>query len=295
MRSRRYLELFVQALIFYSIGTYFLELEFTNTEHSTGFLLWSERVVAALFTIEYFVRWVASRSLFYPLRLNALVDLVAILPFYIGFLVDLRALRLVRTLRVLRLLKLYRYSAAFQNIRNAFVRVRYEFGIIGFAVFTVGWVSSVAIYELERERQPEVFGHLSDAMWYVVVTLTTVGYGDKIPVTGAGRLVAVCTMVVGLGLFGTFVSLVGGAFLEEVRQKRPAPFSGQAQDDQPVPEQLQIMSLGNFDPEQVLRAIDDGALSSVRGLTHLEAVRLLAVACRTIQNDRSDPHQTCVP
>src|SRR2546421_4367292 len=102
---RRLLELFVQVLIFYSLLMYFLELEFTISERSVGFWLWSERIVATLFTIEYITRWVVSRSWLYPLRPMALVDLVAILPFYVGFFVDLRSLRLVRTLRVLRLFK----------------------------------------------------------------------------------------------------------------------------------------------------------------------------------------------
>jgi voltage-gated potassium channel len=280
-----YLELFVLLLIFYSIGVHFVELQFTDAEHSTGFFLWSERIVAALFTVEYLIRWIASRSLSYPLRLIALVDLAAILPFYLGFLVDLRALRLIRTLRILRMLKLYRYTAALQNIRNAFKRVRYEFGIIGFAVFTIGWIGAVAIYELERERQPEVFGRLSDALWYVVTTVTTVGYGDKVPVTAGGRIVAVCIMVAGLGLFGTFVSLIGSAFLEELRRSVQPQEKGEPANpglEVPVPDYLQAMTAGRFDPARVLKAIDEGALNGPRSLVHLESVRLLAVACRVL-------------
>src|SRR4051794_23382716 len=175
---QRHLELFIQALIFYSVGMHFFEIEFTDSQRSTGFFLWSERVVAAIFTVEYLVRWIASRSFFYPLRLLAIVDLVAILPFYIGFFVDLWSLRLIRTLRVLRLFKLTRHSRALQSILAAFHRIRYEFGVMAFAVFIVVWCSSIAIYELERERQPKLFGKMSDALWFVLTTVTTVGYGD---------------------------------------------------------------------------------------------------------------------
>lgn len=214
--SQRYAELFVLLLIAYSLVTYFIELEFTTlADHD--FFIWSERIVTVLFTLEYLIRWVASRSVTYPLRPMAIVDLVAILPFYVGFLVDLRALRLIRVLRIVRLFKLYRYTDALQAISNAFFRVRYEFAVVGFAVLTLGLICSVAIYELEKDAQPEVFAKFSDAIWYTLTTLTTVGYGDKVPITAGGRLVAVVLMIGGLGLFGTFVSLIGSAFIEEIR------------------------------------------------------------------------------
>ena len=213
----RYIELSLQVLILYSVGMHFVEIEYHESDHSQGFFLWSERIVAFLFTVEYLARWMTSRSWLYPFRPMAIVDLLAILPFYVGFFVDLRSLRLIRTLRVLRLFKLYRHNLALQNLLNAFRRIRYEFSIIGFALFVVIWCSSLAIHELEREAQPDVFGRMSDAVWYVLTTVTTVGYGDKIPMTGAGKVVAGCTMIAGLALFGTFVSLIGTAMLDEIR------------------------------------------------------------------------------
>src|SRR5262245_60614066 len=104
------LELFIQVVIAYSLIMYFLEVEVTDSHRSTGFWLWSERVVAAIFTVEYAARWLASRSWRYPLSPMALIDLGAILPFYVGFLVDLRTLRLIRTLRTLRIFKATRYT-----------------------------------------------------------------------------------------------------------------------------------------------------------------------------------------
>src|SRR6266540_3031114 len=217
---RRRLELFIQALIFYSIAAHFVEVEIVRSERSTGFWLWSERVVATIFTIEYLVRWRLSRSWLYPFGPMAIVDLLAVLPFYVGFLVDLRSLRLIRTLRVVRLFKFYRYSSALQNIGAAFHRVRHEFAVIGFALFVVGWCGALAIHEWERERQPEVFGRLTDAIWFVLVTVTTVGYGDKVPVTAEGKLIAGAIMIAGLTLFGTFISLIGGSFVEQIRRAR---------------------------------------------------------------------------
>jgi voltage-gated potassium channel len=214
--SQRLAELFVLLLIVYSLVTYFLELEFTSlADHE--FFLWSEWIVTGLFTAEFLIRWIASRSLWYPLRPMAIVDLLAILPFYVGFLVDLRALRLIRVLRIFRLFKLYRYTDALQAILNAFFRVRYEFAVMGFAVMTLGLICAVAVFEHESEAQPQAFARFSDAVWYTLTTLTTVGYGDKVPVTGGARAVASVLMIGGLGVFGTFVSLIGSAFIEEIR------------------------------------------------------------------------------
>jgi voltage-gated potassium channel len=280
-RRQRYLELFIQVVILYSIATHFIEIEYIGTEHSTGFWLWSERVVAAIFTVEYAVRWIASRRWCYPLRPMAAVDLLAILPFYVGFLVDLRSLRLIRTLRVLRLFKLTRQSRALATLCHAFHRIRHDLAVIGFALFIVCWCSAVAILELERHAQPERFGKMSDAVWYVLVTVTTVGYGDLYPVTGGGKLVAGCTMIAGLVLFGTFISLVGGAFVEELRHSRVKPATteppGAGLDD------LRLMAVETFDPELVVKALGQDVLGGLSGPTHPEAVRLLGLACAVIR------------
>jgi voltage-gated potassium channel len=266
--------------ILYSIVIHFIELETDEPGVPNSYFFWSEVLVGTVFTIEYVVRWVASRSWRYPFQPLAIVDLLAVLPFYLGFFVDLRALRLVRAMRILRLLKLYRYTNALRTINNAFHRIRYEFAIIGFALLTLGWLGSVAMFELERERQPEVFGRLSDAAWYTIVTFTTVGYGDKVPMTPGGKITAFLLMLSGLGLFGTFVSLVGSAFLEELRKTR-SEGNGRT-----LPPELVAMSGTNFDPEPVLAAIRDGRLEGSEAEDGEEAARLLAIACELLVRER---------
>ncbi len=219
----RWLELAAQLLIFYSIGAYFVETEFSEAGYwksGTGFWLWNERIIATLFTIEYFYRWARDKNpLRHPFTLLALIDLAAILPFYVGLAVDLRALRLVRTLRILRLLKLYRYNTALQNVLHGFRRVKNELAVVGFVVMIVLMTSSVAMYEFEHDAQPDKFSRLSDALWWSAVTLTTVGYGDLFPVTLGGRVIAALTMVVGIGIVGTFISLIGSSFISTMREE----------------------------------------------------------------------------
>jgi voltage-gated potassium channel len=210
-------EVLFQVFIFYSLATYFVELEFVGSESSVSgpkFFLWSERIVAGVFTVEYVLRWVLSRRWSYPLTFAALIDLLAVLPFYIGFLVDLRALRLVRTLRMLRLFKLHRYNAALRNFVASIRSVADQLSALGIVILFFVMLSSSLLYEFEHSAQPQIFARLSDGLWWCVTTLTTVGYGDKYPITTAGRITATFTVVFGLGVFGTFISVIGGAFLQ---------------------------------------------------------------------------------
>ena len=217
------LETLFKSLIAYSIGMYVLEEMIAGTEHSKegwpGFL-WSERIVALLFTVEYGLRWYYSENRKrYPFSLMALVDLVAFLPFYVGFLVSEHSLHLIRTLRILRLLKFYRYSLGLQLLAIGFFRARAQLKSLGFATFVLVFTSHAAIFECERYAQPELFNSLDDAFWFTCVTVTTVGYGDMYPVTTAGRIVSVLTFVTGITLFGTFTAVMGSAFASVLRQQ----------------------------------------------------------------------------
>jgi voltage-gated potassium channel len=210
-------EVFLQLLIFYSLVNYFLELEFAGTENSREgylFFLWSERIVAGIFTIEYLIRWFFSKDRWkYLTSPIGLVDLVSVAPFYVGFFVPAQYLRLIRTLRILRLFKIYRYNDALKSFVSSFAMIKKELKIIGVAILVLVFMSATAEYEFERVAQPEMFTKYSDALWWSLITLTTVGYGDMFPVTVGGRVTALVTLALGLGIFGTFLSLIGSAFM----------------------------------------------------------------------------------
>lgn len=211
------LEMVLQFLIFYSLVTYFLELEYAGTDNSREgylFFLWSERVVASIFTIEYLVRWFYSKEKRkYLTSTMGFIDLISIVPFYVGFLVPVQYLRMVRTLRILRLFKIYRYNDALKSFVSSFAMIKKELQIIGVAILVLVFMSATAEYEFERVAQPEMFSKYSDALWWSLITLTTVGYGDMFPITMGGRITALVTLALGLGIFGTFLSLIGSAFM----------------------------------------------------------------------------------
>ena len=223
LKNKTFWEVVCQLAIFYSLIMYFAEIEWGKSENSREgwqFFLWSERIVAVFFTIEYIIRWFYAKDKWkYPFQPMAIVDLIAILPFYIGFMVDLRSLRLVRTLRILRLLKFYRYNKAMRSFAKSFSKVADELKMVGTIVFFFVILSSTVIYECERHAQPEAFDQYSDAVWWSIVTLTTVGYGDAYPITDLGRLVATVTVIFGLGIFGTFISLIGSSFMMAMQEE----------------------------------------------------------------------------
>ena len=240
--GRRWFELVAQAFIFYGIVSYFADSEMSAagyTAESREFFHWSERIVGAFFVFEYLFRWSrAQNKLRYPVTALALIDLLAVLPFFLALAVDMRSLKLIRTLRVLRLLKLYRYNSALYKVLYGFRKVKDELVVLGFTIVIVVMVSSVAMHEFEHEVQPDKFHRLSDAVWWSFVTLTTVGYGDVSPMTIGGRAVAVITMIVGIGIFGTFVSLIGSSFLatfhEIAHQQQTSPPDVAESDAQPT-------------------------------------------------------------
>jgi voltage-gated potassium channel len=220
--GRRWFELLAQVLVFYSIIVLYMETEARlSGDAAAPFWLWNERLLLVWFAVEYLTRWALAKNRWrYPITIMGVIDLLAILPSIVGIASSFRSLKLLRALRMLRLLKLYRYNQALQHVMHGFRRVRHELAVVGFVAVLVLVSSSIAMHELEHEAQPEKFARLSDAVWWSFVTLSTVGYGDIYPITSGGRIVAVLTMIVGIGIFGTFISLVGSSFLATMNHDR---------------------------------------------------------------------------
>lgn len=179
----------------------------------------------AVFGVEYLGRlWAATEHPEYAhpvtgrLRYAAtpfmIIDLLAIVPFFVGVIIDLRFLRALRLLRFLRLFKLARYSESMQLFATV-LRQKYEQLTITSSVGGILLlVSSSAMYFAERTAQPDVFSSIPAAMWWGVVTLTTVGYGDVHPVTPLGKFLGAVVAVIGIGLFALPASILASGFVE---------------------------------------------------------------------------------
>ncbi len=243
---RRVADLFLLGLILANAGAIVLASVRSFAECYGAFFTGFEYVSVAVFTAEYVLRlWscVEDRHYRHPLRGRlrymltpmAIVDLLAVLPFYIAFGgVDLRMLRILRVFRLLRLVKIARYSRALQVFGRVLVNTAGQlvFSLVLLAVLLL--LASSLVYMAEQDAQPEAFSSIPAAMWWAVATLTTVGYGDIYPVTPLGKFLGSVIAVFGIGMFALPAGILGAAFVEALQDMNKAavcPHCGRRADE----------------------------------------------------------------
>jgi len=211
-RAGRLFDIAIQLLIVISLVSFSVETLPDLAPAIQSFLRYIEIACVAAFTVEYLLRIaVADRPLGFALSFFGLVDLAAILPFYVTTGVDLRSLRAVRLLRLFRALKLVRYSAAIRRFHRAFIIAREELVLFASVTALLLYFAAVGIYYCERDAQPEAFRSVFDGLWWAVATLTTVGYGDVYPITAGGKVFTFVILMVGLGVVSVPAGLVASA------------------------------------------------------------------------------------
>ena len=202
----------VQVLVVFSTISFTLETLPDLTLEQYQFFRYLEIGFVAIFTIEYFLRlWVAKSRTGFIFSFYGLVDAIAILPFYLALGFDLRGARALRLLRLFRILKLARYSQAISRLGLALKLAREELILFLAMSVVVIYLAAVGIYYFERDAQPEAFASIPHAMWWAVVTLTTVGYGDLYPVTAGGKVFTFLILFVGLGLVAVPAGIIASA------------------------------------------------------------------------------------
>lgn len=154
-------------------------------------------------------------------RPMALIDLVSILPFFLPFLgLDLRFMRVIRLFRVIRIAHTSKYNKVFQVVIRVFRNAKEELIIASIIMGVVLVISSSIIYICEQEAQPDQFSSIPASMWWSIETLTTVGYGDLIPVTPIGRFFASIIAVLGVCLFALPIGIIGAGFVREAKNQK---------------------------------------------------------------------------
>jgi voltage-gated potassium channel len=231
-RGSHLFDLFIVTLIVLNIAAIILESVNHLYLRYESWFFWFEIFSVGVFTIEYVLRvWscvddtggrysqpVKGRVRF-ALTPMAIVDLLAILPFYLGmfFALDLRFLR---ALRLLRLFKLTRYSSAMSLLLRVLRDESQSFGAAFSILIIIMILASSGIYMFEHNAQPEAFSNIPEAVWWSVATLTTVGYGDVIPLTIGGKIFGVFIMIIGIGMVALPAGILASAFSEQLRQRR---------------------------------------------------------------------------
>ena len=222
---------FMVMLILANLIVYTLETVPAMVAEYGPYMLLFEIVSIAIFTVEYAVRlWVcvehpplhhlsAWRVRFrWAVTPAMIIDFLAIAPFFLGMLFSVD-LRILRVFRLLRFLKLARYSPALSTLGR--VMVSEGRAILGALIIMMGLLvcASAVIYALERHVQPEAFGTIPDAMWWALATLTTVGYGDVVPITPVGRIFGGLVMLFGLGMFALPIAILSNGFAREIHKR----------------------------------------------------------------------------
>lgn len=211
-RAGRSFDLVVLILIVLSLVTFSLETLPELPRAARSAFEFSEIVITLLFTLEYGLRIAtAPRKKDYIFSFYGIVDLIAILPFYVASGIDLRALRVVRMLRVFRILKLAGYSNAAVDFGRAMRVAKEQFVIFGFAALILLYVSAAGIYYFEHEAQPDSFASIFHSLWWAVATLTTVGYGDVYPITAGGKIFTFLVLMWGLGIVAVPAGIIASS------------------------------------------------------------------------------------
>lgn len=196
-------------------------------------LFWFETGSIAVFTLEYLLRvWSCTSTgasaligrLRYLTRPLLLIDLLAILPFFLAFLgLDLRMVRIARILRFIRIAKLGRYSRAVRMLGRA-VRSAKEELLMALLLGAFALVlSATLIFYAEHEAQPEKFSSIPASFWWGITTLTTVGYGDAFPITVLGKFFGGISQLIGVGLFALPTGILASAFMTEMGNRDQEP------------------------------------------------------------------------
>ena len=252
-RLSRAFDLTIMFLIVLSLVTIILQSFAEIALRWGGMFRAVEIVTVVVFSLEYVLRvWTA--DLLYPeekhprlkymLSFMALIDLIAILPYYIPhFVADLRYLRGVRLFRLFRLLRVFklgRYIDALQTIIRVIKESASQLLMSVMLCLFVMLFSAIAMYTFENPVQPELFPNVIASLWWAICTLTTVGYGDVYPITAAGRLFAGVISLVGIGIIAIPTGIIAAGFNRVIDQKAEAetgdhkhycPYCGHKLDD----------------------------------------------------------------
>ncbi|NOU52612.1 ion transporter [Pseudoalteromonas sp. JBTF-M23] len=235
-QAGRYLDLFLIALIMTNVVAIVLESVPSLAKQYHHQFLQLELVSVAIFTVEYLLRlWSCVDKLEYKhLSCNnikkrikyffsalAIIDLLAILPTLLMVFVTFD-LRFLRVIRLLRIFKLTRYSRAMQLLLAAFKEEGSSLMAAFFIMSVVLIMASCGIYLLEHDVQPDKFGSIPQAMWWAMATLTTVGYGDVVPITAAGRFFGGVITMLSMGMVAIPTGLLASSFADQLRKRRDA-------------------------------------------------------------------------
>ena len=287
-RLGTYVDIFLISLIVLNVIAAVLETVPEIAARRIAFFWWFEVASVAVFTVEYALRlWSCVEAegregphwrvrLRYAFTWGALIDLLAILPFYLAVFLNLD-LRMLRIFRLLRLFKLSRYSTAFTMLTEVMRREAATLFVCTVILFVMLIVTATGAFLVERHAQPDDFGSIPAAMWWAMATLTTVGYGDVTPVTVAGKVFGGLVTAIGIGMAALPAGILASGLSSEMATRRLALKK----------EYLEAMTDGRLHPHEADKLEE---LRRELGLSKAEAEEAKERAMLILSSDRVCPH-----
>ncbi len=219
-KSGKVFSLIIQLLIVVSVVGFSIETLPDISAETRAFLEKLEVFCIIVFTIEYFLRiYLSSHKLKFIFSFFGIIDLLAILPFYLAIGIDLRSVRTLRLIRLFHLLKFVRYNQVILKFNKALSYAREELVLFFFTTIVLIYISAVGIYYFENEVQPDNFASVFDSLWWAVATLTTVGYVFFYPFTAGVKIFTFFVLLIGLGIVAVPAGIISSALIRTVEEK----------------------------------------------------------------------------
>lgn len=229
----KFLNGFIIILIILNVVAVIVETVPSIHEPYAEFFRIFDLISVIIFTIEYFLRvWSINHDPRYPhsfrgrirymLSWEAIIDLLAIIPFYIHIVIglDLRVLRILRLLRLLRLYRLTSYMKSAQLVKNVFKKRASDLKLSLVIILSLVVVAACVVYFAEHLVQPDKFSSIPATLWWAIITVTSVGYGDMVPVTAVGKMLTGLISLLGLAVYALPAGIITAGFLDESRKSR---------------------------------------------------------------------------
>lgn len=168
-----------------------------------------------IFTVEYLARiYITEKKLKYIFSFYGIIDLIAILPFLLASEVDLRSIRALRVFRIISALHISRYNESLVRFSLALKIIRPELVLFFIVTNVFLFLAAAGIYFFEKDVQPQAFASIFHSLWWAIITLTTVGYGDVYPISAGGRTFTYFVLLIGLGVITIPAGLIASALSE---------------------------------------------------------------------------------
>lgn len=222
----KFINFVIFSLIILSVASFFLSTvkEFSHYKNTFDMI---ENVVMVIFSIELFLRLISignnprfvgfKGKLKYLKEPFVIIDILVLIPFYLSFFgLDLIFLRVLRILRILKLLRYEQYSFD-MTLWHILKENKEKFLVVMQLSAILMFISAPLMYYIEHSAQPEVFSSIPDALWWSVITFTTVGYGDMYPITSLGKVIASFLSVLGIAFYAIPGAIFTSALLEKLK------------------------------------------------------------------------------